>query len=76
MKVLVNGCSLGKRKADAYLGMERLHKSMTAYVKSISKQGGIEDKEKVIPVGHLGTTMISHGQDFDKDSSFGNCLTG
>lgn len=56
--------------------MERLHKSMNIYVKSISKQSGIEDKEKVIPVGYLGTNMIRHGEDFDNDSSFGNCLTG
>jgi hypothetical protein len=53
--------------------MEKLQKSMTLYVKSISRKEA-EDREKMLPVGFLGSTMISHGQDFQPDSEFGNCL--
>jgi len=54
--------------------MEKLHKSMTIYTKSLSKREETDDREKILPPGHLGSTMISHGQDFDHDSQFGNCL--
>lgn len=55
-------------------GMEKLQKSMTIYVKSLSKRNEVEDKEKILPVGYLGQTMIHHGEDFEPDSEFGNCL--
>ncbi|KAI9818552.1 MAG: hypothetical protein M1827_000611 [Pycnora praestabilis] len=55
-------------------GMERLQKSMTVYVKSLSKRNEAEDKEKTLPVAYLGSTMIAHGEDFENDSEFGNCL--
>ncbi|KAI1767957.1 BAR-domain-containing protein [Hypoxylon sp. FL1150] len=56
-------------------GYERLQRSMTAYVKSLSRRGEtFEDKEKGLPVSYLGRTMISHGEEFDPDSEFGNCL--
>ncbi|KAI0017824.1 BAR-domain-containing protein [Xylariomycetidae sp. FL0641] len=56
-------------------GMDRLHKSANAYVKSISRRGEtFEDKEKGLPVSYLGRTMIAHGEDFEPDSEFGNCL--
>jgi len=58
------------------LGMEKLQKSMTVYVKSLSKRNELDDKEKILPVGFLGQTMITHGEDFDPDSTFGNCLIG
>ncbi|EHK98088.1 putative Meiotically up-regulated gene protein [Glarea lozoyensis 74030] len=54
--------------------MVRLHKSMTSYVKSLSKRNEAEDKEKTLPVGYMGQTMINHGEDFEPDSEFGNCL--
>lgn len=57
-------------------GMEKLQKSMTVYVKSLSKRNEIEDKEKILPVAYLGQTMIHHGEDFEPDSDFGNCLIG
>ncbi len=55
--------------------MERLHKSMTGYVKSISKTKEAEEKDRSLPVGHLGTIMMGHGEQFDRESEFGNCLT-
>ena len=54
--------------------MERLQKSMTAYIKTLSKRSEAEDKEKILPVAWLGTTMVSHGEDFENDSEFGQCL--
>ncbi len=47
---------------------------MTIYVKSLSKRNEDEHREKILPVGFLGKTMIDHGEDFEPDSEFGNCL--
>lgn len=55
-------------------GMERLHKSMTVYVKSLSTRSEGEDKEKRLPIGYMAQMMIQHGEDFDSDSEFGRCL--
>lgn len=54
--------------------MERLQKSMTAYVKTLSKRNEGDDKEKSLPVSYLGSTMLHHGEDFENDSEFGQCL--
>ena len=54
--------------------MERLQKSMTAYVKTLSKRSEGDDKEKTLPVTYLGSTMLNHGEDFENDSEFGQCL--
>ncbi len=57
--------------------MDRLHKSMNCYTKSMSRRAeGFDDKEKGLPVSYLGRTMIAHGEDFDLDSEYGNCLVG
>ncbi|PLB33840.1 BAR domain protein [Aspergillus candidus] len=55
-------------------GVDRIHKSMTGYVKSISKRNEGDDKEKTLPIAHLGSSMISHGEDFDGHSDYGRCL--
>lgn len=47
---------------------------MTAYVKAISKRSEGDDKEKTLPVAHLGGSMVSHGEDFDANSEYGQCL--
>ncbi|KAI0977298.1 BAR-domain-containing protein [Xylaria arbuscula] len=58
-----------------YDGMDRLQKSGNTYIKSLSRRGEtFEDKEKGLPVSYLGRTMIAHGEDFEADSEFGNCL--
>ena len=57
-------------------GMERLQKSMTAYVKTLSKRSEGDDKEKILPVAYLGSSMINHGEDFENSSVFGQCLIG
>lgn len=54
--------------------MDRLQKSMTAYVKTLSKRNEGEGKDKLLPVAYLGSTMVSHGEDFEGDSEFGQCL--
>lgn len=56
--------------------MERLQKSMTTYVKTLSKRNEGNDKEKILPVTYLGSTMLNHGEDFENDSEFGQCLIG
>jgi hypothetical protein len=43
-------------------------------VKSLSKTKEAEDKEKTLPIAYLGSTMASHGDDFEPDSEFGQCL--
>ena len=54
--------------------MEKLQKSMNNYVKSIQKRSDTDDRDKLLPAGYLGAAMVSHGQDFQPDSEFGNCL--
>ncbi|KAF7719616.1 Uncharacterized protein PECH_003493 [Penicillium ucsense] len=56
-------------------GVDRIHKSMTAYVKAISKRSEGDDKEKTLPIAHLGSSMVAHGEDFDGNSEYGQCLT-
>ncbi|KAL4980224.1 hypothetical protein BDW66DRAFT_125891 [Aspergillus desertorum] len=56
-------------------GIDRIHKSMSAYVKSISKRSEGDDKEKTLPIAHLGGSMITHGEDYDANSEYGRCLT-
>ncbi|OKL57721.1 hypothetical protein UA08_07119 [Talaromyces atroroseus] len=56
-------------------GMDKMHRSMTAYVKAISKRTEGDDKEKTLPIAHLGSVMIQHGEDFDSHSEFGRSLT-
>ena len=53
-----------------------MQRAMNTYVKAISKRNEGDDKEKTLPIGHLGTTMVSHGEDFEGDSEFGQCLIG
>jgi hypothetical protein len=55
--------------------MDSLHKSMSAYVKAMTKKNDEIAGDKALPIGYLGSTMISHGQDFSPDSEFGQCLT-
>ncbi|KAL8874542.1 MAG: hypothetical protein Q9174_000129 [Haloplaca sp. 1 TL-2023] len=52
-------------------GMERLQKSMTGYIKTLSKRNEGDDKEKSLPVSYLGSTMVRHGEDFEDDSDHG-----
>ena len=66
----------GDRIADSDSGMERLQRSMNAYVKTLSKRNEADDKEKQLPVSFLGSMMVSHGEDFEDDSEFGQCLQG
>lgn len=67
--------SLETEMALRFDGMDRLQKSMNAYVKWLGRRGEtFEDKEKGLPVSYLGRTMVSHGEDFDPDSEFGNSL--
>ncbi|RPB26796.1 BAR-domain-containing protein [Terfezia boudieri ATCC MYA-4762] len=55
-------------------GMEKLHNTMNVYVKSISKRKEAEDREKMLPLDVLAHAMIAHGEEFETDSVFGNCL--
>lgn len=55
--------------------MDKMQKSMATYVKSLSKRAEGDDREKQLPGGHLGSTMVTHGEDFEPDSEFGNCLS-
>ena len=54
--------------------MEKLHTTMNVYVKSQSKRKEADDKEKMLPIDVLAQAMITHGEEFESDSVFGNCL--
>ncbi|KAF2263900.1 BAR-domain-containing protein [Lojkania enalia] len=56
-------------------GLDKMQRSMTTYVKSLSKRAEGDDREKTLPGGYLGSTMVAHGEDFEPDSEFGNCLS-
>jgi len=60
---------------DTFPGMDKMHGAMAVYVKSLSKRAEGADKEKQLPGGHLGSSMVTHGEDFEPDSEFGNCLS-
>lgn len=47
---------------------------MNVYVRSLSKRSEAEDKEKTTPIAFLGSTMSNHGEDFEAESEFGQCL--
>ncbi|KAG8159155.1 hypothetical protein KVR01_010816 [Diaporthe batatas] len=55
-------------------GMVKLQSSMNEYVKWLSRRAEGMDREKGVPAAILGRSMIAHGEDFDNDSDFGNCL--
>lgn len=55
--------------------MDRIQKSMTAYVKAMSKRNEGEDKEKTLAVAHLGGTMVNLGEQYGHNSEFSQCLT-
>lgn len=57
-------------------GMEKMSESMTAYMKAVSKRTEVEKKEKTLPIAYMGGTMITHGEDFEHDSEYGQCLSG
>lgn len=57
-------------------GMVKLQSSMNEYVKWLSRRTEGMDREKGVPAAILGRSMIAHGEDFDNDSEFGNCLIG
>lgn len=56
--------------------MDRLQLSANAYIKSMARRDQGEKQEKQIPVGYFGSTLVSHGDDFEPDSEFGQCLLG
>lgn len=56
-------------------GLEKMQRSTNAYIKAISKRSEVEGKEKTLPIAYMGGTMISHGEDFEPDSEYGQCLT-
>lgn len=54
-----------------------MQRSMKTYVQAISKRTEAQGKEKNqnLPIAFLGSTMVAHGEDFDPDSEFGQCLS-
>ncbi|KAK5108298.1 hypothetical protein LTR62_008613 [Meristemomyces frigidus] len=56
-------------------GMEKLDRAAKGYLKSVSTRSAGEEKEKVLPVAFFGSSMVSHGDDFEPDSEFGQCLS-
>lgn len=55
-------------------GMDRIYKSTTGYIKAISKRSEGDDKERTLPIARLGSAMVTHGEEFDQDSQFGQIL--
>lgn len=56
-------------------GMEKLQKSTNGYVKWINRRGeAYDDKEKGLPIAYVGRMMVTHGEDYEPDSEYGNNL--
>lgn len=53
--------------------MVKLQTTMNAYVKWLAHRDNLVG-EKGVPAAVMGRTMIAHGEDFDHNSQFGNCL--
>ena len=56
-------------------GMEKMQQSMSIYMKAVSKKAELEKKEKTLPIAYLGSTMITHADDFEHDAQYGQCLS-
>lgn len=56
-------------------GMEKMQESMTIYIKAVSKRTELEKKDKTLPIAYMGASMVTHGEDFEHDSEFGQCLS-
>lgn len=56
--------------------MDRLSTASNAYIKSLNKRDCGEGKEKTTAIAHFGSTLTAHGDDFEQDSEFGQCLVG
>ncbi|KAK6350660.1 hypothetical protein TWF718_003845 [Orbilia javanica] len=56
-------------------GMEKLHSSANIYIKSLSKRREGDDREKMIPIDIVGQSMVLHGEEFEQDSLYGQCLS-
>jgi len=55
-------------------GLEKMHSSMTTYVKQLNKRTEGDGKEKATPIAYLGTAMSRHGEVFEEGNKFGECL--
>lgn len=53
--------------------MVKLQTTMNAYIKWLAHRDNLLG-EKGVPTAVMGRTMITHGEDFDHNSQFGNCL--
>lgn len=47
---------------------------MNVYVQSVSAKKEGDAREKMLPIDVLAQAMITHGEEFEPDSLFGNCL--
>lgn len=56
-------------------GMEKMQETMSVYMKAVSKRTELEKKEKTLPIAYMGTSMVAHGEDFEHNSEYGQCLT-
>ncbi|KAJ4389549.1 hypothetical protein N0V93_007019 [Gnomoniopsis smithogilvyi] len=65
--------SLETEMALRFDGMVKMQTTMNAYIKWLAHRDNLVG-EKGVPTAVMGRTMITHGEDFDHNSQFGNCL--
>lgn len=56
-------------------GLDRINKASNTYIKTLSKRDQYEGREKQMPVAYFGNSLVAHGDDFEPDSEFGQCLS-
>lgn len=55
-------------------GLDELHEAMSTYIHVQTKKYPNSRGTKATPIDHLGTVMMSHGEEFGSDNPFGDCL--
>ena len=75
MKVKDTHTQIFGQRADLRVGMEKLKKSSDVYIQHMGKRDKYQDKDAQLPVGYFGAAMSNHGDDFEADSEFGQCLS-
>ncbi|KAK7206191.1 hypothetical protein BZA70DRAFT_236611 [Myxozyma melibiosi] len=57
-----------------YEGTERLHQSMSIYVRNLAKRRELDELEKASPIDILGQAMAIYGDEFVQESNYGQAL--
>lgn len=58
-----------------YEGTERLHQSMSIYVRNLAKRRELDELDKASPIDILGQAMSIYGEEFVAESTYGQAMS-